>query len=143
MFANTLVTVRLIAAAALVALTSAAVSPVTAQTKDTKPAAPVRTGNGVMGKVDRGPVRPHERPGLPNNVAMAKATIIVQNLNGTEVARTTTDKDGWYELRLKPGKYKLVGPRYPMPHRGNWTKEIEIKNNQWNQVDIHIDTGIR
>jgi hypothetical protein len=102
----------------------------------------IRQGSGVEGTVDRGPVQPVARPGQPNTAPMKNTEIVVKDENGKEVARTKTDKDGRYEFKLPAGKYTVVGPRNGiMP--GNWTKEIEVKANQWLKLNIHIDSGIR
>lgn len=101
----------------------------------------IRPGSGVQGTVDRGPIRPIVRPGETNTAPMVNTEIVVKDAAGKVVARTKTDKDGYYEFALPPGKYTLVGPRNGiMP--GNWKQDVEVTKT-WVRVNIHIDSGIR
>ncbi len=116
---------------------------------DTTPPSPgpgnpclIRPGSGVEGVVERGPTQPIVRPGQKDTAPMTNTTIIVTDEKGKEVARTKTDNDGRYEFKLPVGKYKVVGPRTGL-RPGNWTKEIEVKANEWQKLNIKIDTGIR
>jgi hypothetical protein len=102
----------------------------------------VKPGTGVEGSVNRGPIQPVGKPGQKNTAPVANAVVKALDANGKEVARTKTDKDGYYELKLKPGKYTLVGPRGGIPPR-NFKKDIEVLQRGWTRVDIKVDTGIR
>lgn len=118
---------------------------------DTTPPSPgpgnpclIRKGSGVEGLIERGPLQPVARPGQKDTAPVAGAIIVVRNQKGREVARVFSDKNGLYEINLKPGKYKLVvvWPRSgisPSP----WSKQIEVKNGQWQNLKIKLDTGIR
>lgn len=66
--------------------------------------------NPVMGVAVAGPVCPVER--IPPDPSCADqpvfgAVMVVKGSGGVEVARTSTDADGRFELKLEPGRYLL------------------------------------
>jgi hypothetical protein len=100
-----------------------------------------RKGSGVEGTVDLGPTKPVTRPGEKDTSPVVGAKIVALDKNGKEVASTKTDKNGHYSLKLKPGKYTIVGPKGGIPPL-NFKQEVEVKQS-WSKLDMHLDTGIR
>jgi hypothetical protein len=110
-------------------------------------ASPARSGSGIEGIVIHwsagpNPGKPIARPAPRDRGPMSNVEIVVKDVNGKEVARTKTDKNGRYEFKLPAGKYTVVGPRNGIKPE-NWKKDVEVKANQWLNLNIHIASGIR
>lgn len=101
--------------------------------------------SGIGGMVVAGPVCPVVRPGETGCDAkpVAGATIVVQNADGKEVARFTTDASGLFRIPLPAGSYTLVAKPVeglmgtPGPH------PVVLAANALATVVLSYDTGIR
>src|SRR6266568_4634986 len=100
-------------------------------------AAGTRT-SGVTGRVTAGPTCPVERVDHPCPPQPVSATIKAQKTSRT-VARTRSDANGDYSMRLAPGRYTLVVqtgslfPRCP-------ATAVTVPRNQVVTADISCDT---
>ena len=102
--------------------------------------------SGVQGRATRGPIAPLSQSGQPNDAPLPGAVIVVQQQNGAEVARQTTDGQGNFSIPVSAGTYQVVGlaptgsqgfPRPPGP------QVVTVPKDQYVTVDISYDTGIR
>jgi hypothetical protein len=100
----------------------------------------------VRGVAQAGPVCPVER--VPPDPACADrpvaGAVLVVTQNGKEVARTTTEADGRFHLRLAPGDYQLV----PEPVEGlmGTAEPIKLTVREGGvpaPLIVAYDTGIR
>ncbi len=102
------------------------------------------TTSGIEGNAIAEPTQPGGRPG---HRAVPLAIIIVKDAaTGKEVARTTADAKGKFELPLKPGTYVIEpvdpaakGAIYPRASK----QTVTVTANQWLKVTARFDTGIR
>jgi len=104
-------------------------------------AAGTRTTSGVTGRVTASPTCPVERVDDPCPPQPVSATIKAQKASRT-VARTRSDANGDYSMRLAPGRYTLVvqtGSRFPRCP----ATAVTVPRNQVVTADISCDTGIR
>jgi hypothetical protein len=103
------------------------------------PAAAKAPTSGAYGTVTRGPTTPVCHVGTPCN-APARQTLI-QFTRAGKTTRTTTNGDGQYRVRLKPGRYVVSkpdwGPGSIRPER------ILVLEGRFAHVNLFIDTGIR
>lgn len=86
------------------------------------------------------------KPDGPSSMPLQRAIISVRRLsNGREVARTRTDRNGFYKVNVPPGDYQVVGlapnPKDALP-RGE-TKTATVRPRICTNVDLAFDTGIR
>ena len=102
-----------------------------------------KINNGIYGTVTIGPVKPVEKQG-EINYKPYQATIIIKTEGSlAEIERFTSNSDSTFKVYLKPGKYILE------PLKSNETFpfgkpiEVEVKPNQFTEVNISLDTGIR
>ena len=100
---------------------------------------------GVAGRATGGPTCPVERPGEPACAGrmVAGAELVVKSVDGTEVARFTTDGSGLFRIALPPGDYTLeVGPvEGYMSAPGPAPFTVAGGAETW--LDVPYDTGIR
>ena len=95
---------------------------------------------GLFGSVDRGPIMPVCRVGVPCDEPAANVTLLFTR-NGV-TTRARTDQRGRYRVRLAPGFYavRTTGRRL-----GSNVKpaRVRVRSQRFARVDLHIDTGIR
>lgn len=109
---------------------------------------PLPPQSGVKGQVTEGPLmgNPPKFPGVKsqNYRTVPGATVIAEDKDGKEVARTTSDKDGNFQLALPPGVYRLV-PVHPS-QRGGLPKPLhqycKVKVEEWTESNLRFDTMI-
>lgn len=105
----------------------------------------VAAGSGLEGNVSASPTKPVARPGEKDTRPVAGALVIVEDENGKEVARTTTDAKGNFKVTLPSGKYKVTArfpnqkAAFPMPT----TREVTVPKQGFEKLDLKLDTGIR
>lgn len=117
-----------------------------AATQREKPTKGPKHSSGLRGQALQGPISPVEREGEPNTKPLPGAIITVQPAGGgDEIARTTADSEGRFQLTLKPGTYLLV-PLAPNPSailpRGE-TQTVTVRKKKLTTVVVNYDTGIR
>ena len=99
--------------------------------------------SGIYGIVTIGPIKPVEREG-EINYKPYQATIIIKTENGlVEIKRFTSNNDGTFKVYLKPGKYTLEPLKSNEPYPIGSPVEVEIKPNQFSEINTSYDTGIR
>ncbi len=105
----------------------------------------VSIDSGIEGTVVEEPTKPGGRGGFR---AVPLATIIIRDtVTNVEVARTTADANGKFELRIAAGTY-VVEPIHPSSNRSSvyprpQKQTVTVTANQWLAVTARIDTGIR
>ncbi|MHB8280740.1 MAG: SpaA isopeptide-forming pilin-related protein [Candidatus Humimicrobiaceae bacterium] len=60
-----------------------------------------------------------------------------------EIKRFKSNNDGTFKVYLKPGKYILEPLKSNEPYPIGSPMEVEVKPNQFSEVNISYDTGIR
>jgi hypothetical protein len=100
--------------------------------------AAVATSSGLRGVVERGPITPVCRVGLPCS-APAKDVKLTFTRVG-KAWRTTTDDRGRYRITLKPGTY-TVRISTQLPGTTSW--KVVVPKGRVAVHDFHVDTGIR
>jgi hypothetical protein len=107
-------------------------------------------GEGMLkGHVDIGPLLPVSRAGVPEATPSAETyaawRIVVFSEDGiTEIASTTINSAGVYEISLLPGSYLVAGrPASGTGFMGQQKQPVEIFKGDITQLNISIDTGIR
>jgi hypothetical protein len=99
--------------------------------------------SGIYGIVTIGPIKPVEREG-EINYKPYQATIIIKTEDGlVEIKRFTSNNDGTFKVYLKSGKYILEPLKSNEPYPIGSPVEVEVKPNQFSEVNISYDTGIR
>lgn len=111
--------------------------------KSNNPSFTVNTPNsGISGKAEVGPTCPVQKVGEICSQPY-HGVIVVKNSDGSrEVTRFTTKENGEFKINLPPGNYTLTGDqKTPRP----FLKEVrvEIKSNEFTEVQLNFDTGIR
>lgn len=103
---------------------------------------PASTASGVEGQVFIGPVCPVVQEGQECPDQPYQATLIVNNINGREVAKVQTDAEGRFKVSLEPGEY-ILHPESPnvMPFAAEQTFTVE--SGKFTQVIVNYDSGIR
>ena len=101
-------------------------------------------GSGIAGRAMAGPTCPVVTEGDPtcDERPLAGVTILVLDLNGTEIARLQTDADGRYSVTLPAGPYTVE----PQPAEGvlRMPEPIAVTvGGTFVTVDLSYDTGIR
>lgn len=86
------------------------------------------------------------KPDGPESMPLSRAIISIRKRsNGHEVARTRTDRNGFYKVNVPPGEYTVVGlapnPKAALP-RGE-TKSATVRPRICTNVNLSFDTGIR
>jgi hypothetical protein len=100
-------------------------------------------GSGIEGLVTIGPMCPVEREDSPCPDQPYEATIVIDDAEGHEVRRVTSDAAGRFRVALPPGTYMLVPevPESRLPYAGEQT--VEVTAGRYTQVTIEYDSGIR
>jgi len=100
--------------------------------------------SGIRGTVTVGPTCPVER--VPPDPSCAdkkyQGEFIVKNVAGTkELARFSTDKNGYFSVNLNPGEYSIE----PVEQIGLGVQahHAEVKANNYTDLNLQFDTGIR
>lgn len=110
---------------------------------------PAATRSGVRGVAAAGPVRPVEQPGVPNTRPISGAIITAHRYvsagPGPETARTTSDRDGNFTLRLTPGTYQIVllPPADAPTLRPPADETVIVAADTFVEMNPVYDTGIR
>ncbi len=103
--------------------------------------------SGVQGKATRWPLSPQSVQGQSDSAPLPDVVIAVRRVNGSEVARQTTDSQGNYKIGVAPGTYRVEGiapnagsnlPPYPRD-----SQTVTVTANQYMTVNVSYDTGIR
>jgi hypothetical protein len=105
---------------------------------------PPPANSGLEGLVTIGPMCPVERIDTPCPDQPYAATIVVQNADGGEVARTQSGEDGHYRVDVAPGTYTLV-PRSPngVSPPSAQEQQVEVRSGAYTHIDVQFDSGIR
>lgn len=111
---------------------------------------PDGVGEGILkGHVDIGPLQPISQAGVPEPTPSAEIyaawRIVVFSEDGIrEIASSTINSAGMYEISLPPGSYLVAGrPASGTGLLGQPKQPVEIFKGEITQQDISIDTGIR
>jgi hypothetical protein len=101
-------------------------------------------GAGIAGRALAGPTCPVVTDGDPacDDRPLAAVTVLVLDVNGTEVARLQTDADGRYAVTLPAGPYTVE----PQPAEGLMGLPAPVAvtvGDGFVTVDLAYDTGIR
>ena len=102
-----------------------------------------KINSGIYGIVTIGPINPVEKEGELNYKPYQATIIIKNNDNLAEIERFTSNIDGTFKVYLKPGKYILEPLKSNEPFPVGSPIEVEVKPNQFTEVNISFDTGIR
>jgi hypothetical protein len=98
---------------------------------------------GVFGLATIGPQCPVQRQDIPCPDQPWQGVIVARTLAGTEVARTTSNAEGRFNLPLAPGDYVLVtitgGGILPHPAE----VRASVPAGRVVYVELMLDTGIR
>jgi len=113
-------------------------------------ACPDTTGYGtIKGRVTLSPTCPVETlPPDPSCAPQPYQTIVsIQDVSGEIVASMSTDENGYYSIRVKPGTYDVVASSgNPLPLCKNGA-HITVQSDDVQEMDISTDiscdTGIR
>ena len=100
--------------------------------------------SGVRGRVTIGPMCPVMRADEPCPDRPYRATLIVRDAAGREIARVESSDDGAYALPLPPGAY-VIEPQSPSASRLPWAdpQPFEVWASAWTILDVAFDSGIR
>ena len=100
--------------------------------------------SGVRGRVTIGPMCPVMRADEPCPDRPYRATLIVRDAAGREIARVESSDDGAYALPLPPGAY-VIEPQSPSASRLPWAspQPFEVRASAWTTLDVAFDSGIR
>ena len=105
-------------------------------------AQPASTASGVEGQVFIGPVCPVVQQGQECPDQPYQATLVVNNLSGSEVTKVQTDTEGRFKISLEPGEY-ILHPESPnvMPFAGE--QNFTVAAGRFTQIIVTYDSGIR
>ena len=99
--------------------------------------------SGIYGIITIGPITPVEKVG-EINYKPYKTDMIVKSENGlNQVTKFSSGDDGVFKVYLKPGSYTLEQQKTSSPFPILKPIKVEIKENQFTEVNISFDTGIR
>ena len=99
--------------------------------------------SGIYGIVTIGLINPVEKEGELNYKPYQATIIIKNNDNFAEIERFTSNINGTFKVYIKPGKYILEPLKSNEPFPVGSPIEVEVKPNQFIEVNISFDTGIR
>ena len=97
---------------------------------------------GIDGMVLIGPQCPVQSLDDPCPDLPYEATIEVRVLDGGSVTRVRSGSDGIFRVGLRPGLYTLqpeAGDPFPIAQ----AQDVEVRANEYSEVTIRFDTGIR
>lgn len=97
---------------------------------------------GIEGRVMRSPTCPG--PVRPGRICEApfSAVFFVQDREGQQVATFETDTDGRFRVSLPSGAYTVV-PSDEAPVRRGQAKDVTVADEDYTQLSLVFDTGIR
>jgi hypothetical protein len=100
--------------------------------------------SGIEGTALEGPMCPGPIPvGInPCPDQPYQAMIIILNSEQIEVAKTKSDKNGFFTIPLNPGTY-TIHPHSGKPFPIARDQTVEVNAGQYTQVTIQYDTGMR
>ena len=99
--------------------------------------------SGIYGIITMGPITQVEKVG-EINYKPYKTDMIVKSENGlNQVTKFSSGDDGVFKVYLKPGSYTLEQQKTSSPFPILKPIKVEIKENQFTEVNISFDTGIR
>jgi|SRR5437762_9335374 len=94
----------------------------------------------LHGVVMRGPTMPVCMVGKPCDAPAAHVTL---RFAGPEKATTTTDANGRYRIKLRPGVYTVTVAPKPAIGRGLEPRTVRVRASLDLRANFHLDTGIR
>jgi len=99
--------------------------------------------SGIYVIITIGPITPVEKVG-EINYKPYKTDMIVKSENGlNQVTKFSSCDDGVFKVYLKQGSYTLEQQKTSSPFPILKPIKVEIKENQFTEVNISFDTGIR
>jgi hypothetical protein len=99
-------------------------------------------GTGVAGVALVGPSCPVQREDEPCPDKPWQGVVVARRLSGSEVARTRTDAQGRFAMKLPPGEYVVV-TLTPGVFPGPASTQVRVTAGQMTQVELLLDSGIR
>ena len=101
-------------------------------------------GSGARGVVHFGPICPVQRQGFWCPDRALAAELVVRDTRGDEVERVESSEDGWFEVSLPPGSYRLdpltpAGSPFPVGQ----PIDFKVTAETWTDLDVAYDSGIR
>ena len=99
--------------------------------------------SGIYGIVTIGPIKPVEREGEINYKPYQSTIIVKTGDDLEEIKRFTSNNDGTFKVYLKPGRYILEPLKSNKPFPIGSSVGVEVKPNQFTEINISYDTGIR
>ena len=131
----------ILALGAVLALVLVACGPDEAASPSPSPS--VAINSGISGIVLLSPTCPVQGADASPCVTPYVATLVINDSDGNTVARVQSKPDGTFKVTLPPGDYVIQ----PMPADGgipNATpQDVTVTADQYEQVEIDYDTGIR
>ena len=97
---------------------------------------------GVEGVVLIGPQCPVQSTANPCPDLPYQASIYVRSRGGAFVTRVSSGADGTFRVGLRPGLYTLE-PESGDPFPVAGPQDVEVVSDEYSQVTISFDTGIR
>jgi hypothetical protein len=98
--------------------------------------------SGIYGIITLGPISPVQKEG-EINYKPYKATVIVNSTNGTKITEFISNDDGSFKVYLKPGSYILESQKTSNIYPILKPITVVVKENQFTEVNISFDSGIR
>lgn len=99
--------------------------------------------SGIYGIITIGPITPVEKVG-EINYNPYKTTIVVKSENGLEeITEFSSSEDGSFKVYLELGIYILEQQKSSNPFPILKPIKVEVEENQFSEVNISFDTGIR
>jgi hypothetical protein len=97
--------------------------------------------NGLYGIVKKGPITPVCRQGVPCD-APVQVTLVFSR-SGSDVARTRSNAEGRYRIRLPAGYYAVRTVERIGIDRAIRPRNVHVRRGHVDRLDFSIDTGIR
>ncbi|MCL4378107.1 MAG: hypothetical protein M1409_06980 [Actinobacteria bacterium] len=99
--------------------------------------------SGIYGIITIGPIKPVEKVG-EINYKPYKTTMLVKSENELkEITKFSSNDDGVFKVYLKPGSYILEPQKSTSSFPIAKPLKVEVKEDQFTEVNISFDTGIR
>jgi hypothetical protein len=96
----------------------------------------------LHGTITRGPTTPVCQVGKPCTAPMPGAMLVFTH-NGVVAARTRSDANGRYSVRLRLGTYTVSMGVKPRIGSGVQPRTITLRRVAPTRIDFFVDTGIR
>ena len=97
---------------------------------------------GLTGTVVRGPITPVCQADVPCDAPFSASFEVFRNQ--TRVATFTSDAEGRFSVRLRPGTYRVVSSAdAPLMNPSAQGKTVEVGAEGMTSVQLLFDTGIR